>query len=1021
MSSRNPDRRGGGTPLLIMQAVIHPCSPTLRTSPSLSMNRPPAIHETHARSLPDDTEDTGSGETLLDKPGLEPTETESSRQRSILALYLHVALVAIQFLLLVVWHQEWEHRIIFSVDQELRVARLVKGILTTFITLYSAPLVFLTQSLALRRDLYRRQLLTTTHDNAVAWSGLGSALFRLWQQRVVPASTLGVLSALTYLASISVLHTAFPGVAAPQSLFVNQPLPISTQGLPTFNFSGVDKSDRRSILTAAGQYAGDSLAFLPFLTPNNALGLYEATLYDVPLPNARTGPVRVNATSFNISCGYIPDTALNSTTQSINVGGTDYLLGIPDTKDIIATVELTRHKEQKDIVAAPITFPSPALFYTSIPVLDSKNNTAPWIDFSTQTVQVFRCSLGLVEQTVFVDSQSRNLTSFALEIPLEKKTSTWLPFSGQLDNLSTAAFSNGQSGFLDIWEAWYTAMPQMELYPFNTTRRQVVYLHEVENQLAKSVASMFWILGHVPPLSSHTSSAQLLNFNVSLLAGQATGSRSVIQDRLDLNVISIVKCLMSSLVLLALSLRFSRLGQQEACATKIDGLDVLQSIFWLYRDHPEPAANLEQVQVPRDVNLRRAGMLRVQLIDGTPRTRGFSDSQEIWEMSEDADELSGATCARDKKSLKEPERLGSTWSSDLVLSLVSTALHSVLVAIHLLLVVGCAMEIEHKITFPLSQQSLVAWLISTVATVFITIYTAGLVFLTQTLSIKRSLRKTQMLTVTHDTFAAWQGLGSALSSVWHRTSFRAVVPIFLYLTGILALHITSPALFTVQVFKSTVLVPFTTQGIPTFTFFGYNLSSPEARTDPTHSPLLYAQATFSYLPFVNSSSPTLGLEGGVLYDVLNMSDSGPGNATVDSVQLNMTCGYFSDPVVNSTSGRITILGSEYWPVYTDIGIISTLQYALPWNNDSPAFTSSAVFYSTVPIYDSAGNTGPLVDISSITGPGGAPKVQIFGCSLGLLNTSVTIDSKSRLLPDERAFRKETLNNVAGQHGLRELH
>ncbi|KAJ7614516.1 hypothetical protein FB45DRAFT_255097 [Roridomyces roridus] len=978
--------------------------------PSLSMNLPRVLDATHARSVNVDMQDLGSGETLLGKPW-EPTEMRSSCRRSTLSLSLHVALVAIQLVLLVAWHQEWEHRIIFSVDHELLVAQLVKGMLTTFITLYSALLVFVTQSLTLRQDLHTRQLLTATHDNAVAWSGLGSAVVRLWQQRVIPASTMGVLSALTYLAGVSALHTAFPGVAAPQSLFVSQSLPISTQGLPTFDFSGVDENDRRSVLTAAGQYAGDSLAFLPFLTPSNALGLYEATLYDVLGPNAGTGPVRVNATSFNISCGYIPDTAFNSTTHSINVGGTDHFLDIPD-KGVIATVELTPHKEQHVIVAAPITFPSPALFYTSIPVLDSKNNTAPWFqpfNFSAQTVQVFRCSLGLVEQTVFVDSQSHNLTSFALEIPLEKKTSTWLPFSGQLNNLSTAAFSHGQSGFLDIWEAWYTAMPQMELYPFNTTWRQAVYLHEVENQLAKIVASMFWILGHVPPLSSHTSSAQLLNFNVSLLAGQATGSRSVIQDRLDLNVISIVECLVSSLILLVLSLRFSRLRQREACATKIDRLDVLQSI-WLYRDHPELAANLEQVQVPRDVNLRRAGMLRVQLIDGTAGMRELSDSQEIWEMS---DELSGATCSRDKKSRKEPERLGSTWSSDLVLSLVSTALHSALVAIHLLLVVGCVMEIEHKITFPLSQQSLVAWLISTVATVFITIYTAGLLFLTQTLSIKRSLRKTQMLTVTHDTFAAWQGLGSALSSVWHRTSFSAVVPIFLYLTGILALHITSPALFTVQVFNSTVPVQVTTQGIPTFAFSGYNVSSPKARMDPLFSPLTYAQAAFSYLPFVNSSPPALGLEGGMLYNVLNTTDSGTGNATVDSVQLNMTCGYFSDPVVNSTApvtGEIGLLGSEYVPSYTDIGIISTLQYD-SWirNNFSSDwfFASSTVFYSTVPISDSAGNTGPLVDISSITGPGSAAKVQIFGCSLGLVNTSVTIDSKSRILPDERAFQKDS--------------
>ncbi|KAJ7614485.1 hypothetical protein FB45DRAFT_874013 [Roridomyces roridus] len=184
-------------------------------------------------------------------------------------------------------------------------------------------------------------------------------------------------------------------------------------------------------------------------------------------------------------------------------------------------------------------------------------------------------------------------------------------------------------------------------------------------------------------------------------------------------------------------------------------------------------------------------------------------------------------------------------------------------------------------------------------------------------------------------------------------------------------------------------------------------------------PLLYARGTLFYLPFINSSSPAVGLEGGMLYDVLDSPESGSaagsglGSAIVDAVQLNMTCGYFADPVVNSTAGTITILGLDYIPAYTDIGTISTLQY-VPDDNSVPAnfsadnvigspFMSSALFYSTVPISDSAGNTGPLVDISGIQGLDGVAKIQIFGCSLGLVNGSVTVDSKSQVLSNQRVF------------------
>ncbi|KAF8142807.1 hypothetical protein K438DRAFT_1946148 [Mycena galopus ATCC 62051] len=987
----------------------------------------------------------GSSDPLLGKPRApKPSVMRSSRQLSILSLFLHLTLVVIHIALLVVWLRRWEHRLVFAVDHEHFVSRIVKGILTTFVTIYSALLVFVTQTLSFRCDLRRKQMLTATHDNAVAWTSLGSAVLRLWQQRAIPVSILGVLSALIYLASILVLHTAFPALAAPESLIVNRSIPVSTQSLPAFNFSGynlADENDQRNIMSSAKQYAGGSLSFLPFLNRNNTLGLHEATLYDVLESNLGTGSVSVNATGFNISCGYIPDmnvTGENSLCPCLSLSGTEYSLTLADS-EIIAPLQYSINADGNNVV--PITFPSPSIFYTTIPVLDSNNNTGPWVNLTgsvgPQAMQLFRCSLTLVEQTAVVDSQSHNLVSLGTSI--NKTTSTWLPFSGPSDDLSSTAFANPQ-GFLDIWESWYSAMPdaeappqvldnstfvglsvadmaliqQLQLFPFNTTFRNHIYLHEVENELAHIVASMFWTLGHVPPLSGYTSLNSTATssppLNVSLLGGQAKVEELFVQERLDLNIISIMGGLAASIILLYLSAQFLCFAKakQGPLAAEVDGVDMLQTI-WLYRDHSELAAYLKQVEYPTDLNLRQAGMVRIKLIATTSEMRKDSEAVEV--ESEDTDELA-AQYSQTKLSisLEGPNKFRSGWNSDRSLSLVSVILHSTLLAIHLVLAVLSQMEIEHRVTFSLAQQPFLSWLITTIATTFIAVYSAGLIFLTQTLSLKRSLCKTQMLTVTHDTVAAWRGIGSALFSVLHQkaasSSILGVGSAFLYLAGVLILHNTSPALMSVQAFNSNYSVPVTTQSLPKFTFSNYNPSSQDARLDVLHSPLLYARGTLFFLPFLNSSAPTLGLHGGTLYDVLE-SNAGTGNATVDATGFNMTCGYFADPVVNSSVGSINVLGTEYELAYTDLGIISTLQHRIPFQENvtvSP-FTGSALFYSTVPILDSNGDVGPLIDITGMTE--GAASIQIFGCSLELVNKSAIVDSQSRVISINQEMKKDS--------------
>ncbi len=57
-------------------------------------------------------------------------------------------------------------------------------------------------------------------------------------------------------------------------------------------------------------YAAGSLYFLPsILDSATSLGLHEGTLYDVLTLDAVPGNAIVNASGFNVTCGYVVDVA----------------------------------------------------------------------------------------------------------------------------------------------------------------------------------------------------------------------------------------------------------------------------------------------------------------------------------------------------------------------------------------------------------------------------------------------------------------------------------------------------------------------------------------------------------------------------------------------------------------------------------------------------------------------------------------------------------------------------------------
>lgn len=86
----------------------------------------------------------------------------------------------------------------------------------------------------------------------------------------------------------------------------------------------------------------------------------------------------------------------------------------------------------------------------------------------------------------------------------------------------------------------------------------------------------------------------------------------------------------------------------------------------------------------------------------------------------------------------------------------------------------------------------------------------------------------QTLTATHDITAAWAGLGSAMVHTWRQKAVPAsvigVLSAFLYLGNILVLHITIPALLSLQSFNSSQPVPVPTRSFPALNLSGYDFS-----------------------------------------------------------------------------------------------------------------------------------------------------------------------------------------------------
>ncbi|KAJ7208585.1 hypothetical protein GGX14DRAFT_566802 [Mycena pura] len=941
----------------------------------------------------------------------------SSLALRLFSLSLHLFLVALHVALIIVWATGPEHHMLVSAERHWIVSLLVSAGSTMFTTVYLALLVFMTQTLSMRSDLQIYQTLSATHDNTAAWAGLGSAVLYLWRQRVVSASMTGVLLAAFYLTSIAILHVTMPNIFLLQSFDAPLVVSVATQNLPSYppSYHYIGPRSYDSWQTFAYGSLRDSAPSILMNTSRE--GLHEGTLYDVVGPNRGTGNVTVNATGFNITCGTLPDAHRIPLEVQSRVDQ-DQTVALDSTEKIIAVIPSTAPNMISTINPRDLgnpyvyVFPTSLLMYTTIPIVDSKGNFGPLLNF-TPPVQPFHCIRSLVPQTAVLDVQSRNL--LAINPTILKTSSTWIP------STSLQPTTSGNE-FIDAWRIWYMSFPKTEfkqnigeyrqslsaadLQKFNLAtadelkRPSSVTLHDLENELSKIVAAMFWTLGHVLPtygsVIEATADSLLLKATPEppiILEGNTTVIEITNLTRFDLNIVAVAVGFAASTCLALISLRHSifQKGLTSDENLMIDGTGILHTIL-LYRNHPQLNRILEQVHHPSNENLRKAGMVKTSFGGSFPKPTDMGSFHWMEDTVADATpptETVSDTVARDRVAHQTRVPKRSILQSVQILRPISLLLHFVLIGMHLFLVFMWAQGTKYRVSFSLGYQGILSILVATISTTFTTIYSAMLVFITQTLSMRRDLQIHQPLTAVHDNAAAWQGLGSAFLCLWRQrvvpASISGVRLALFFLWNIALLQVAMPNIFLVQTLAVNRSVVVETQGLPSYpTSYRDALNSSDRWT-------AFAQGSLYSLPSILWDATTSGLHEGSLYDVPGPASTAIGNITVNATGFNMTCHSLPEAHVISTQwlygARAPVLALDAAKEVTAVipstapNIISTFN-----PSDTSLRHTSLFVYSTIPIIDSSGTS---VLLSNLT-----PPVQPFSCTQSLVPQIAVIDATS---------------------------
>ena len=163
------------------------------------------------------------------------------------------------------------------------------------------------QQLATSKLIAQRYYLTTVHDTANAWTGIGAAVYALLQQKKPPSSIWAMIGVVMYLACVSVIHIASSTIM--QFIAFNSTSTISVQTLIAWPSSSV-------LSNSSWIGAIQTMPPITLIDDLQTNGLLNNTVYDI-LTTTQPGftNATVNATSLQSSCGLLSNLSYYNSTS----------------------------------------------------------------------------------------------------------------------------------------------------------------------------------------------------------------------------------------------------------------------------------------------------------------------------------------------------------------------------------------------------------------------------------------------------------------------------------------------------------------------------------------------------------------------------------------------------------------------------------------------------------------------------------------------------------------------------------
>ncbi|KAL1701707.1 hypothetical protein EV121DRAFT_294015 [Schizophyllum commune] len=349
----------------------------------------------------------------------------------------------------------------------------------------------------------------------------------------------------------------------------------------------------------------------------------------------------------------------------------------------------------------------------------------------------------------------------------------------------------------------------------------------------------------------------------------------------------------------------------------------------------------------------------------------------------------------------------------------SYAIHGFLVGIHIALLGICLAHLEERIMLPISTTR--AWsdltntAITVSGTVFATVYGALLIWITQRLALRRLLTSEQTLTAMHDEFNSWIGLGSAVFALLNQHKIRSspvsVTLITSYLIGAAILHVSIPAMFTLQVGSQQYTSAELRQAV-----YPDVWAMLHSRALTMDAQGLFSDAS-SMLPYVarqsqkSGGSQAFNLVDATMYDQL-LSAEVNSTISVNATSFNVSCGALEDLKIENdiTDGNGLVLwhnASHLFPNGTTQGNVrlftispnNTMALGFPVGIFAeeyvPATNRSFYLYGT---FDIADSTGKLLPNTTLPGQQDtSSNISIIGCDLYSYNHTIDFDTSKRMV------------------------